>query len=63
MSSVSMHKFDLEALNLRSSTDRQRRFFVSHEKCLSPLLLVLQFWDGNQPIVNRGLGIFWCGWI
>ena len=27
------------------------------------LLLVLEVWDGKQPIGNHGLGIFWCGWI
>ena len=30
---------------------------------ISPLLLVLEVWDGNQPIGNHGLGIFWCGQI
>ena len=27
------------------------------------LLLVLEVWDGNQPLGDHGLGIFWCGQI
>ena len=26
-------------------------------------ILVLEVRDGNQPIGDHGLGIFWCGWI
>ena len=27
------------------------------------LIIVLEVWDGNQPIGNHGLGILWFGWI
>ena len=30
---------------------------------ITRLLLVLEVWDGKQPIGNHGLGIFWCGQI
>ena len=32
-------------------------------KIITCLLLVLELWDGRQPIGNHGLGIFWCGQI
>ena len=30
---------------------------------ITHLLLVLEVSNGNQPIENHGLGIFWCGRI
>ena len=30
---------------------------------ITHLLLVIEVWDGNQPIENHGLGIFLCGQI
>ena len=30
---------------------------------ISPLLLVLEVWDGKPTCRNHGLGIFWCGQI
>ena len=27
---------------------------------ITSLLFFLEVWDGNQPVGNHGLGIFWC---
>ena len=40
-----------------------KRGYPNLKVLMTCLLLVLEVWDGNQPLGNHGLGIFWCGHI
>ena len=37
-----------------------KRGYPNLKVFITCLLLVVQVWDGNQPIGNHGLRIFWC---
>ena len=41
----------------------QGQMRIAKLKRITCWLLVLELWDGRQPIGNHGLGIFWCGQI
>ena len=56
---MGQESFDIVRFNLGALLQGQTRI-AKLKMLITRLLLVEEVWDGNQPIENHGLGIFWC---